>query len=53
MEGVIPCHSTIRQKDVKPAICKGYYDLPHRPWPLQLAEILGAITFDPPPSKEV
>lgn len=44
-ESVIPCHNTIYEKGVKPAICRGYWDLPVRPAVLDLAERLGVVTF--------
>lgn len=51
-ESVIPCHATIYTDEVKPAICRGYFDLPRRPGVLQIAERLGFIEFDTPPQEE-
>ena len=49
---VIPCHQTIRRRDVRPAICRGYWDLPLRVQLLQIAERLGIVVFDPAPPPE-
>ncbi len=49
--GNIPCHSTIYDPEVKPAICRGFWDLPERPALLEIAERLGYIEFDPVPVK--
>lgn len=51
-ESCIPCHNTIYRTDVKPAICRGFYDLPHPPMPIQVAERLNMLVFDPAPPKE-
>lgn len=51
MGGVIPCHMTIRRDDVKPAICRGYWDLPRRPEILDLAVAMDVVEFDPAPKK--
>lgn len=52
--GVIPCHSTIYREDVRPAICRGFFD--HRVGrdniTLRLAAITGALVEEPPPSGE-
>jgi hypothetical protein len=45
----IPCHSTIWTESVEPAICRGFFDLPHRPAILQMAERMDAIAYDDPP----
>lgn len=52
-ESVIPCHATLYTDEVKPAICRGYFDLPRRPGLLQVAERIGIIEYDPPPEKEM
>lgn len=50
--GNIPCHSTIYGPAVRPAICRGFYDLPRPPGSLlDLADRLGIVRFDPPPAK--
>ena len=49
---VIPCHQTIRRHDVRPAICRGYWDLPVRVQLLQIAERLGLVVFDAAPPHE-
>lgn len=51
-ESVIPCHSTLYRRDVKPAVCRGYYDLPQPVQALQIAQRLGYIVFDPVPADE-
>lgn len=51
-ENCIPCHTTIWEGDgVKAAICRGYWDLPHRPAILDLAVALGRVVYDPPPEE--
>lgn len=51
-DSCIPCHNTIRRSDVQPAICRGFYDLPRQPMPIQVADRLNLIEFDPAPPKE-
>ena len=51
-QSCIPCHDTIYRDDVQPAVCRGFWDLPSRPFPLELANAMGIVEFDPPPSKE-
>lgn len=51
-QSCIPCHATIRRDDVQPAVCRGFWDLPSRPFPLELANAMGIVEFDPPPPKE-
>lgn len=48
-ESVIPCHSTIHVRGVKPAVCRGFWDLPRRGYLLQIAERLGRVVYDKPP----
>ena len=49
--GNIPCHSTLPHAgtSVQPAICRGFWDLPHRPALLQAVERLGRVIYDPAP----
>jgi hypothetical protein len=49
-ESVIVCHDTLYRPDVRPAVCRGFFDLPRQPAPLQIADRLGYIAYDPPPS---
>jgi hypothetical protein len=52
-ESVIPCHMTIYDDEVQPAICRGYFDNSADSVPaLRLAQLMGLITYDAPPSKE-
>ena len=52
-QGTIPCHSTIYDPDVEPAICRGFWDsYRDRVDLLQLAERLDAVVYDNPPNKE-
>lgn len=51
-QSVIPCHNTIRRDDVQPAICRGYYDLPHQPVAIEVARAMEIVTFDPPPEDQ-
>lgn len=46
---VIPCHSTLYGQAEGPAVCRWYFDLPHQPAVLQIADRLGMITWDNPP----
>lgn len=46
---VIPCHMTMHSDEVKPAVCRGFFDLPQMPQALQVAERLGFVEFDDPP----
>ncbi len=50
--GNIPCHQTIYEKDVKPAICRGFWDLPNRGSILDLAEVMGVVEYDEPPKED-
>lgn len=50
-ESCIPCHSTIYRDDVQPAVCRGFFDR-HATQPLQVAERLGMIDFDPVPEAD-
>lgn len=52
-ESVIPCHLTIYTDEVKPAVCRGYFDLPIKPAALQIAERLNLIEWDTPPEEEM
>lgn len=46
-QGAIPCHKTIYEKDVKPAICRGFFDAyKNRIQLLQIAERMGFIIED-------
>lgn len=47
--GNIPCHQTIYTDEVKPAICRGFWDLPDRGAILNLAEDMGIVEFVEPP----
>lgn len=52
-ESVIPCHQTIYEQDVAPAVCRGYYDnSAERVAPLRLAAAMGVLEFVAPPTKE-
>lgn len=51
-DSVIPCHNTIYTDAVKPAICRGYWDLPVRPVTLDLAVAMDVVVYDSPPEKE-
>lgn len=52
-DSVIPCHSTLYDPDVQPAVCRGYFA---RYWRavagLRLAQHMGLVVLDPVPSKE-
>jgi len=48
-EGHIPCHETYGKT---PSICRGFWDLPHQPAPLQIADRLGFVEYVDPPAKE-
>lgn len=45
-ESAIICHSTLYREGVDHAVCRGFFDR-HRTPPLQVAERLGLIEFDP------
>lgn len=45
-ESAIICHSTLYRDHVDNAVCRGFYDR-HPTQPLQIAERLGLIEFDP------
>lgn len=50
-ESCIPCHSTIHGADVKPAVCRGYFDrYATIVWTLRFAIAQGWIVFDDPPT---
>jgi hypothetical protein len=42
-DSVIVCHETY---DTDHAVCRGYFDLPRRPPTLELAVLIGIITYD-------
>ena len=49
-QSCIPCHATLGPT---PAICRGFYDAhADRVQPLQLADRLGVIRYQPAPTKE-
>lgn len=51
--GNIPCHSTIYEEEVQPAICRGFWDSYHEKVPLlQVAARMGVVVEDPVPLKE-
>jgi hypothetical protein len=50
--GNIPCHQTIYTDGVKPAICRGFWDLPNRPAVLNLAVAMDVVKYVDPPTKE-
>lgn len=53
-DSCIPCHSTIYDENIEPAICRGFWDAHrHRSWPLRLAEMTEKVVYDDPPIKEV
>jgi hypothetical protein len=46
-ESCIPCHKTIYEEDVQPAICRGFWDAHrHRVGTLQVAERLDMVVYD-------
>jgi hypothetical protein len=52
----IPCHDTIYREDVRPAICRGFFDLPDRPNSprpqlLQVGDRLGWWVYVDPPGE--
>lgn len=49
--GVIPCHSTIYEDGVQPAICRGFFEhkVGQDNMTLRLAAAMGKITEDPTP----
>jgi hypothetical protein len=50
---IIPCHDTLYRDDVRPAICRGYFDRnADRIDALQIAQRLDMVTYDDPPPKE-
>jgi hypothetical protein len=51
-DSVIPCHSTIYSRKVRPAVCRGFFNLPQTPPTLRLAVMLGIIVYDPAPPKD-
>jgi hypothetical protein len=52
-DSAITCHSTLYRADVGPAVCRGFSDGPGRHVsPLQIADRLGMIEFDPVPEPE-
>jgi hypothetical protein len=47
--GHIPCHNTyppLAEPGVRPAICRGFWDLPDRPVLLRLAQAQGIVVYD-------
>lgn len=49
----VPCHSTVYEPDVEPAVCRGFYDRYADQVPaLRLARSLGVIALDPAPRKD-
>ena len=46
LDSVIVCHATLGTR--KNAVCRGFFDA-HATAPLQIADRLGMIVFDPPP----
>jgi hypothetical protein len=50
--GNIPCHATIWTRDVRPAICRGFYDAYRRDIPLlEAAAHMGIVAEDPVPER--
>lgn len=47
-DAAIPCHSTIYRRDVRPAVCRGFFDK-YETTPLTMAKYLGMIEEDPVP----
>jgi len=45
-ESAIICHSTLAEDGVDNAVCRGFYDR-HPTQPLQIAQRLGLVAFDP------
>lgn len=46
-QSVIPCHKTIYGEDVKPAICRGYWDVHQKDVGLlQAAKRMGIVVYD-------
>jgi hypothetical protein len=50
-DSAIVCHSTLYREDVRPAVCRGFFDLPRSTQPLQVAERLELVVFDPVPAE--
>lgn len=51
-DSTIVCHSTLYRTDgVRHAACRGFFDR-HPTTPLQVAERLGCVEYDPVPPKE-
>lgn len=48
-DSAITCHSTLYGQADGEAVCRWFFDLPHKPAPLQVAERLGMIAWDDPP----
>lgn len=48
-ESAIICHSTLYRDDVDNAVCRGFADR-HPTRPLQIAERLGLVEYDPLPA---
>jgi hypothetical protein len=52
-DSVIPCHSTLYDPAVQPAVCRGFFA---RYWRdvagLRLARLMGLVELDPPPAKD-
>lgn len=47
-DSTIVCHSTLYRDDVQHAACRGFFDR-HATTPLQVADRLGLIAWDPAP----
>lgn len=51
--GIIPCHHTIYRTDVRPAICRGFYErVGYRSNLIRIYERLGGFTEITPPAKK-
>jgi hypothetical protein len=48
-DSCIPCHETIYDDTIRPAVCRGFFDR-HATQPLQVADRLGLIEWDPVPA---
>jgi hypothetical protein len=47
-DSVIICHSTMHEKDVQPAVCRGFHNR-YSTNPLRIAQRLGLLVEDPVP----
>lgn len=51
-ESVIPCHQTIHTDEVRPAVCRGYFDTSgDHVVALRLARLMDVLAFDDPPTE--